>query len=102
MDCSIENNQVNPASKLIKVHLYFFSPRIARECCIFHEIRRQSNAATIFERSFTMSGIGVRRLAVFAMLFMAVFSALSQAAPGRWEKNLSGPGWTLRLDPKAE
>ncbi len=49
-----------------------------------------------------MSGIGVRRLAVFAMLFMAVFSALSQAAPGRWEKNLSGPGWTLRLDPKAE
>ena len=42
-----------------------------------------------------------RGLSLFLFLFVFCTS-LSLAAPGRYEKILSGPGWTLRLDPKAD
>ncbi len=44
----------------------------------------------------------VSRGLLFAVFLFALCASFSLAAPGRYEKLLSGPGWTLRLDPKAQ
>jgi beta-galactosidase len=43
----------------------------------------------------------LRRNMIPLILFLLAAPAFSSAAPGRWEQTLSGPDWTLHLDPNA-
>ncbi len=41
-------------------------------------------------------------IAILSFLWAMIFTSPALSAPGRFERELTGPGWTLRLDEKAE